>query len=52
MFNEEKATELAACMLSWGGSMKCIKLIKLIYLADRAALGREGHSISTFAGCR
>ena len=47
MFNEEKATELAACMLSWGGSMKCIKLLKLIYLADRAALGREGHSIST-----
>ena len=47
MFNEEKATELAACMLSWGGSMKFIKLLKLIYLADREALDREGHSIST-----
>ena len=29
MFNEEKATELAACILSWGGSMKFIKLLKL-----------------------
>ena len=47
MFNEEKATELAVCMLSWGGSMKFIKLLKLIYLADREALDREGHSIST-----
>ena len=47
MFNEEKATELAARMLSWGGSMKFIKLLKLIYLADREALDREGHSIST-----
>lgn len=47
MFNEEKATELAACILSWGGSMKFIKLLKLIYLADREALDREGHSIST-----
>ena len=27
--------------------MKYIKLLKLIYLADRAALDKEGHSIST-----
>ena len=47
MFNEEKATELAASILSWGGSMKFVKLLKLIYLADREALDREGHSIST-----
>jgi len=47
MFNEKKATELAACFLSWGGSMKFIKLLKLIYLADRAALDRAGPSLST-----
>ncbi len=47
MSNKEKATELAACISSWGGSMKFIKLIKLIYLADRGVLDREGHSIST-----
>ncbi len=48
MFNEQKATELAAHFLSWsGGQMKFIKLLKLIYLADRAALDKEGHSLST-----
>ena len=30
--------------------MKYIKLLKLIYLADRIALGKEGHSISTDSG--
>ena len=48
MFDEHKATELAAHFLSWaGGQMKYIQLLKLIYLADRAALDKEGHSIST-----
>ena len=46
-FREEKATQAAALLLTWaGGSMNYMKLIKLLYLADRAALVRWGRPIS------
>jgi len=48
-FREDKATQAAALLLGWaGGSMNYMKLIKLLYLADRAALVRWGRPI-TFA---
>lgn len=48
-FREDKATQAAAILLGWaGGSMNYMKLIKLLYLADRAALVRWGRPI-TFA---
>lgn len=48
-FREDKATQAAALLLRWaGGSMNYMKLIKLLYLADRAALVRWGRPI-TFA---
>jgi uncharacterized phage-associated protein len=47
-FNEAKATEAAACLLRLrGGRMKYLKLIKLLYIADREALLRWGRPIST-----
>jgi uncharacterized phage-associated protein len=47
-FNEAKATQAAAQMLKLAnGSMNYMKLIKLLYLADREALARWGRSIST-----
>jgi uncharacterized phage-associated protein len=46
-FNERKATEAAAFLLKLrGGKMSYLKLIKLLYLADREALGRWGSSIT------
>jgi len=48
-FREDKATQAAALLLRWaGGAMNYMKLIKLLYLADRAALVRWGRPI-TFA---
>ena len=43
LFNETKATQAAARFLTLrGGRMSCIKLVKLLYLADREALLRWG----------
>src|SRR6266700_2113944 len=48
MFNETKATQAAAQFLRLrGGGMSFIKLIKLLYLADREALIRWGRPITT-----
>lgn len=47
-FNQEKATAAAAFLLKLrGGQMSYLKLIKLLYLADREALHRWGFSITT-----
>ncbi|MGO4213848.1 Panacea domain-containing protein [Terriglobus sp. 2YAB30_2] len=49
-FDEQKATEAAAYLLRLrGGRMSYLKLIKLLYLADREALARWGFSISNDA---
>jgi uncharacterized phage-associated protein len=48
-FREDKATQAAALLLRWaGGTMNYMKLIKLLYLADRTTLLRWGRPI-TFA---
>jgi hypothetical protein len=48
LFNEAKATQAAARLLTLrGGPMSYIKLIKLLYLADREALIRWGRPITT-----
>jgi uncharacterized phage-associated protein len=48
-FREDKATQAAALLLGWaGGTMNYMKLIKLLYLADRTTLLRWGRPI-TFA---
>jgi uncharacterized phage-associated protein len=47
-FNEVKATQAAVRLLKKrGGRMSYMKLIKLLYLADREALGRWGRPITT-----
>jgi uncharacterized phage-associated protein len=47
-FNEVKATQAAARLLKKRGTrMKYLKLIKLLYLADREALSRWGRPITT-----
>ena len=47
-FNEAKATQASAVLLHMrGGRMKYLKLIKLLYLADREALRRWGRPITT-----
>lgn len=47
-FNETKATQAAAHLLALrGGRMSYLKLIKLLYLADRTALLRWGRPITT-----
>jgi uncharacterized phage-associated protein len=47
-FNEVKATQAAARLLrSRGGRMSYMKLIKLLYLADRESLSRWGRPITT-----
>jgi uncharacterized phage-associated protein len=47
-FNQEKATAVAAFLLKLrGGRMSYLKLIKLLYLADREALHRWGFNITT-----
>jgi hypothetical protein len=46
--HEVKATQAAARLLqNRGGRMKFLKLIKLLYLADREALSRSGRPITT-----
>ena len=47
-FNERKATQAAAYLLKMrGGRMHYMKLIKLLYFADRTALARYGRPITT-----
>jgi uncharacterized phage-associated protein len=47
-FNQPKATQAAARLLkSRGSRMNYMKLIKLLYLADREALARWGRPITT-----
>ena len=47
-FNEAKAAQIAAVLLKLrGGPMSYVKLIKLMYLVDRAALLRWGRPISS-----
>jgi uncharacterized phage-associated protein len=47
-FNERKATQAAARLLKLrGGRMSYMKLIKLLYLADRKALMQWGRPITT-----
>jgi uncharacterized phage-associated protein len=47
-FNERKATQAAARLLELrGGRMSYLKLIKLLYLADRQALLQWGRPITT-----
>jgi uncharacterized phage-associated protein len=48
LFNEAKATQAAARLLRLrGGRMSYVKLIKLLYLADREALIRWGRPLTT-----
>jgi uncharacterized phage-associated protein len=48
LFKETKATQAAARFLTLrGGRMSCIKLVKLLYLADREALLRWGLPITS-----
>ena len=48
LFNEPKATQAAARLLTLrGGTMSYVKLIKLLYLADREARIRWGRPITT-----
>ena len=47
-FNENKATQAAGRLLELsGGRMNGIKLMKLLYLADREAILRWGNSVTT-----
>ncbi|WP_188005926.1 Panacea domain-containing protein [Vibrio cholerae] len=47
MFSEEKVTQMAAYfLLQSNRQMPYIKLIKLLYLSDRVALGKRGKSLS------
>lgn len=46
-FNERKAAQAAACLLHWaGGRLPVLKLMKLMYLAERESLKRFGDSIT------
>lgn len=47
MFNELKTAQMAAYLLSKsGGSMRYIKLLKLLYLSDREAMRQTGDSMT------
>lgn len=47
MFKERRVAQMAAYLLSLGeGRMKHLKLIKLMYLADRESMKRHGQPIS------
>ena len=47
MFNERKVAQIAAYFLHRrGGCMSHLKLMKLMYLADREAFNRFGRSIT------
>ncbi len=46
-YREEKTTQLAAYLLSkHNGRMEYIKLIKLLYMIDRAALDKWGEPLN------
>ncbi len=47
MFNERRVAQMAAYLLGRGkGRMNYLKLMKLLYLADRESMKRHAHSIS------
>ena len=47
MFNERKAAQAAACLLyKAGGSLPVLKLMKLMYLAERQSLKKYGDTIT------
>lgn len=47
MFSEERVTQMAAyLLLKGGGRMPYIKLLKLLYIAERNAMAKWGESIS------
>ena len=47
MFSEQRVAQMAAYLLGQEkGRMNYLKLIKLLYLADRASMKRHGHPIS------
>jgi uncharacterized phage-associated protein len=47
VLNRRKAAQAAACLIKLnGGKMDLLKLIKLLYLADRTALAKAGYSIT------
>ena len=47
MYSERRTAQMAAFMLiRCGGQMSHLKLMKLLYLADREAVKRYGRSIS------
>ena len=47
MFSERKVAQMAAYFLDHArGRMKYLKLLKLLYLADRESMKRRGHPIS------
>jgi len=47
VLNEKKAAQAAAYLISLNeGEMDLLLFIKLLYLADRTALGKTGHSIT------
>lgn len=49
MFSEQRVAQMAAYLLhKRGGRMAYIKLLKLLYLADREAMGKWGESISGY----
>ncbi|HTH08426.1 MAG TPA: Panacea domain-containing protein, partial [Acidovorax sp.] len=46
-FNERKAAQAAACLLhKAGGSLSVLKLMKLMYLAERRSLKKYGDTIT------
>lgn len=47
MFNQRKVAQMAAFLLDHGkGRMSYLKLMKLLYLADRESMRRHGEAIS------
>ena len=47
MFNEQRVAQMAAYLLGRArGHTKYLKLMKLLYLADRESMKRHGHPIS------
>ena len=47
MFNEQKTAQIAAWFISQGGgSMPHLKLMKLMYLAERESMSRHGFTMT------
>ena len=46
-FNEQKATEAAGRLLERAGQLDVMKLVRMLYLADREAILRWGRAITT-----